>query len=284
VVELYTQQLVSIHKEIWSLEAELKTFNEQHLPLEEIGRRAILIRNWNAKRIEIKNKFAEAVNCIVKETKVSHLSQNNPTVAFLPKFNMTGNSIMYSKLFNFEKALAEYTGAPYVVATDGCTHAMELCLQYDQVKECSLSAYTYLSIPMLVHRLNISYTLTDEQWVGEYQLHGTRIWDSARRLERGMYRSGQMQCLSFGNTKPLQLGKGGAILLDDANAYKELSMMRGDGRDFNISPWPQQKIFKAGYHFCPTLELCELGTNLLPSINKAPEAVSYPDCRLLTIL
>jgi hypothetical protein len=86
VVELYTQQLVGIHKEIWSLESELKTFNEQHLPLEEIGRRAILIRNWNAKRVEIKNKFAEVINCTVREVKVSHLSQRNPTVAFLPKF------------------------------------------------------------------------------------------------------------------------------------------------------------------------------------------------------
>jgi len=86
IVESYAQELVKIHKEIWSLESELKTFNEQNLSLEEIGRRAIIIRNWNAKRIEIKNKFAVAVNCTVKEVKVSHLSQYNPTVAFLPKF------------------------------------------------------------------------------------------------------------------------------------------------------------------------------------------------------
>jgi hypothetical protein len=50
---------------------------------------------------------------------------------------------------------------------------------------------------MLMHHLNISHVLTSEEWTGEYQFHGTRIWDSARRLEPGMYRPGQMQCLSL---------------------------------------------------------------------------------------
>jgi len=35
----------------------------------------------------------------------------------------------FQKLFDFELALAEYTGAPYVVLTDGCTHALELCMR-----------------------------------------------------------------------------------------------------------------------------------------------------------
>lgn len=86
IVASYTEQLVSIHKEIWNLESELKTFNEHKLSFEELGRRAVKIRDWNAKRIEIKNKFAEAVGCQVKEIKVSHLSQQNSNVVFLPKF------------------------------------------------------------------------------------------------------------------------------------------------------------------------------------------------------
>ena len=34
----------------------------------------------------------------------------------------------FRALFDFEAALADYTGAPHVVLTDGCTHALELCL------------------------------------------------------------------------------------------------------------------------------------------------------------
>ena len=39
----------------------------------------------------------------------------------------------FSTLFEFEQALADYTGAPYAVATDCCTHAIELCLRMDCV-------------------------------------------------------------------------------------------------------------------------------------------------------
>ena len=44
--------------------------------------------------------------------------------------------------FDFEQALAEYTGAPYVVLTAGCTHAIELCMRYDRVQRTRFSAYT----------------------------------------------------------------------------------------------------------------------------------------------
>ena len=56
------------------LEKELKNGFEQTLPLEEIGRRAILIRNENALRVKIKNAIAEALGCEVKEIKQDHLS------------------------------------------------------------------------------------------------------------------------------------------------------------------------------------------------------------------
>ena len=74
VRELY-ENLKDIHRQIWSLEAELKSGREQELSLEEIGRRAISIRNWNNKRISIKNKIAELLNCNVRELKKDHLSE-----------------------------------------------------------------------------------------------------------------------------------------------------------------------------------------------------------------
>jgi len=187
----------------------------------------------------------------------------------------------FDTLFKFEQALAEYTGAPYVVLTDGCTHAIELCMRYDQVRECQFSAYTYLSVPMALTHLGIDYTMIDESWTGEYHFVNTRIWDSARRLERNMYRSGAMQCLSFGWTKPLQLGKVGAILLDDADAYQMLSRQRSDGRDLHI-PWQNETDLILGWHYCPTLELCVKGLELLPTIKPTAQPGIYPDCRKIS--
>lgn len=190
----------------------------------------------------------------------------------------------FDRLFKFEQDLAEYTGAPFAVVTDGCTHAIELCLRLDRPKFLAFTAFTYLSVPMLMHQLEINYVYTSEQWTGEYQFHGTRIWDSARRLEPGMYRPGQMQCLSFGYSKPMYLGKVGAILLDDEMAYHTLSAWRSDGRNLRIQPWEDQATFGVGYHYCPTLDDCERGSQLLPTVTPASQHVLYPDCRQVTIL
>ncbi len=184
----------------------------------------------------------------------------------------------FRALFDFEQALADYTGAPYVVVTDGCTHALELCLRYDHVRQTRFTAYTYLSVPMLMYHLDIRFTLCDQTWSGEYQFENTRIWDSARRLEPNMYRPGQFQCLSFGWTKPLQLGRVGAILLDDPVAYQLFSRQRADGRDLNI-PWQDETELILGWHYCPTLENCARGLELLPTIQPQSQTVEYPDLR-----
>ena len=189
----------------------------------------------------------------------------------------------FKTLFDFEEALAQYTGAPYVVVTDGCTHAIELCMRFDQVKNTSFTAYTYLSIPMLMHQLGIEYELTNNHWIGEYQFNGTRIWDSARRLEPNMYQQGQLQCLSFGHGKPLELGKCGAILTDDVEAYDQLSMMRSDGRNLRTLPWQNQITFGQGYHYCPTLEICKLGLEKLATHQPQCQSAVYPDCREILI-
>ena len=193
----------------------------------------------------------------------------------------------FKALFNFESALAEYTGAPYVVVTDGCTHALELCFRHDLIKSTAFTPFTYLSVPMLMHHLNIEYEFFGDnfphrqQWIGEYKFESTRIWDSARRLEKGMYNPGTMQCLSFGWTKPLQLGKGGAILLDDYEAYKKFSRQRADGRDLRI-PWEIENKLILGWHYCPTLELCERGLEMLPEIEPKSQPGVYPDLRKIS--
>lgn len=190
---------------------------------------------------------------------------------------------MFSKVREFESALAKFTGAPYAVMTDCCTHAIELCLRYDQVTRVLFPAHTYLSIPMTMHKLGIDYDYGDKAWIGEYQFIGTRIWDSARLLQEGMYREGQLQCLSFGYTKPLEIGRGGAILTDDVEIYDVLSQQRYDGRDLSVSPWEKQKTFHVGYHYKPTIEEAIKGLELLPSVDQTPKYHQYPDLREIII-
>ena len=191
---------------------------------------------------------------------------------------------MFDKILQFEAELCRYTGAPYAIMTDCCTHAIELCLRHERPSVVSFTAFTYLSVPMLMHKLGIKFHYVSEDWTGEYRLHGTRIWDSARRLERLMYRPGMMQCLSFGHGKPLQIGRGGAILLDDADVYRILLEQRYDGRDLTVSPWQDQRVFRVGYHYRPTIEEAEKGLDLLAALDEPPKYVSYPDLREISII
>jgi len=194
---------------------------------------------------------------------------------------------MFDKILEFEQALAKFTGAPYAIMTDCCTHAIELCLRYDRVRGLKMTPYTYLSIPMTMHKLGIDYVYMDEPeqtWTGEYNFVYTRVWDSARRLEADMYQAGQMQCVSFGHTKPLQIGHGGAILLDNKKAYNTMIKQRYDGRDLNITPWQSQKTFRLGYHYKPAIEDAVRGLELLEQYqSQAPVFVQYPDLRNITI-
>jgi dTDP-4-amino-4,6-dideoxygalactose transaminase len=185
----------------------------------------------------------------------------------------------FNKIKEFEQALGAFTGAPYVVMTDCCTHAIELCLRLEVPKRVEIPARTYISVPMTLRKLDTPYIFQDTDWVGEYQIVGTRIWDSARKLSVGMYRKGQLQCLSFGHDKPLSIGHGGAILLDDAQVYKILLAQRYDGRDLTISPWQDQKVFRMGYHYRPTIEDAVRGLELLPTVDQTVKYKQYPDLR-----
>lgn len=192
----------------------------------------------------------------------------------------------FDSIFKFESALAEFTGAPYAIMTDCCTHAIELCLRYQQIHYCEFTAFTYISIPMTMHKLGITYKLIPDYWTGEYKFYNTNIWDSARRLEQNMYRVGMMQCLSFGWDKPLAIGRGGTILLDDNLAYESIIRMRYDGRDLNTIPWIDQKEFHVGYHYKPTIEEAERGLELLEQLKvdkPQPKTVKYNDLRQITI-
>ena len=195
---------------------------------------------------------------------------------------------MFEAIERFEQALAKFTGAPYAVMTDCCTHAIELAFRLDRVKQCEFTPYTYLSVPMTMYKLGVDYqylTESEQTWKGEYHFYSTRIWDSARRLEHNMYREGTLQCLSFGYSKPVDAGRGGAILLDHVEDYDKLRQMRYDGRDLHTSPWQDQQVFRVGYHYRPTIEEAERALVQLNNYTSTePKFVAYPDLRDITIL
>jgi hypothetical protein len=70
----YVNQLYEVNGRIWDLESDIRKGKEGELGLEEVGRRAIMIRDFNKERINIKN----TINTIYKtgfiEKKINHAS------------------------------------------------------------------------------------------------------------------------------------------------------------------------------------------------------------------
>ena len=198
-----------------------------------------------------------------------------------------GTIVGFEKFTEFETALAEYTGAPHVVLTDCCTHAVELCLRLQGTGIATLPYRSYISIPMTMHKLNIQYQYdTEVEWKYEYRIGLTNIWDSARGFDKDMFRASQMQCLSFGHSKRLEIGHGGAILTSNKDYAEQLRRMAYDGRDLTISPWQNQKVFHVGYHYKPSIEDCEKGLYILANNKlktKESQKVAYPDLTKLEI-
>lgn len=192
----------------------------------------------------------------------------------------------FDAITDFEQSIAKYTGAPYAVVTDSCTHAIELCLRYldFEYERVTLPSKTYISVPMTLHRLRIPFKYSIIDWDTEYQLSPTRIWDSARRFERDMYRTGQFQCLSFGHTKPLDIGRGGAVLCDDKEAYEWLKLYVYDGRDLN-KPYYKQEYLHAGFHYKLNPEECIAGLNKMRNGDIKPSTkAQYPDISGIAII
>ena len=70
----YIERLIEINDKIWALEADIRQGKENKLGLEEVGRRAIAIRNNNKIRIQIKNEITKKFKEGFEEIKVNHAS------------------------------------------------------------------------------------------------------------------------------------------------------------------------------------------------------------------
>jgi hypothetical protein len=71
--DIFFNEMLEYHKNIWDLESAVRqgALDHDHA---EIGRRAIQIRDWNKKRIELKNTINALVGEGIKDVRKNHLS------------------------------------------------------------------------------------------------------------------------------------------------------------------------------------------------------------------
>tara|TARA_B100000029_G_C17242536_1_gene839619 strand:+ start:174 stop:773 length:600 start_codon:yes stop_codon:yes gene_type:complete len=192
----------------------------------------------------------------------------------------------FDAVTEFENKIAEYFSSKYAIATDCCTHAIELCLRYTEVPYLEVPTRTYISIPFLAKKLGIELRWRDEEWDDYYHLGGTNIIDAAVLWRKNSYIDKTFMCLSFQFQKHLNLGRGGMILTDDKEAAIKLKKMSYDGRNPN-APWREQNIQTIGYHYYMTPETAMIGLKKLPeAIATTPRkwiVTDWPDLRKMEI-
>jgi len=71
----WIKELYEVNGQIWDLESDIRKGKEKELGLEEVGRRAIAIRELNKKRISIKNKIVEETGIGFRDVKMNHASE-----------------------------------------------------------------------------------------------------------------------------------------------------------------------------------------------------------------
>ncbi|VVB82629.1 Uncharacterised protein [uncultured archaeon] len=69
-------RLYEINGKIWDLESDIRKGKENELGLEEVGKRAIAIRNLNGKRVGIKSEIVDKIGLGYKDIKINHASGN----------------------------------------------------------------------------------------------------------------------------------------------------------------------------------------------------------------
>ncbi len=183
----------------------------------------------------------------------------------------------------FEQRIAGFTGAPFAVACDCNTHAIELCLRRTGISDgLKVPHKTYPSIPMTLMHLGLKFQWSEEAWQGIYHLGHSKIYDASLRLKKNMYIKSTMMCLSFQFRKRLPIGRGGMILLDNEGDYQWFKKAVHDGRTPGAL-WKSDSIDMLGFHYYMTPDDAARGILLMEECLKDTEDLggsdSYPDIR-----
>lgn len=195
----------------------------------------------------------------------------------------------------FERLLCEFTGAPYAIAVDNCSSAIQAALEcilfYNPKikKEVAIPKATFIQVPYAIRQagfkpvpdpaFNQDRFINDSYWLhGEYEIGSTGVWDSALVLNERMYKAGAIQCLSFtGKYKHLKLGKAGAILLDNPMYDDWLRRVTYCGRHY-VSYHEDTFDLPIGHNYYLHPMIAALGCQLIGGVprNSPPLRLPYP--------
>ncbi len=209
---------------------------------------------------------------------------------------------------DFERALCEYTGAPYAVTTTSCTMALTLAVAWHlknmnghsdfnaenwQTYRVEIPKRTYVGVPYAIREAGGRPTFRDESWLGVYQLRPLPVWDAARWFTGGMYAAeqytaapGVMLCVSFHWLKTLGIQQGGAILHDDAEVDEWLRRARFDGRAEGVAPKDDSFPLERAWHAYMAPETAAAGLVRLAALPKHNDPIpndDYPDLSTLRV-
>jgi len=179
---------------------------------------------------------------------------------------------IYKITEDFEKALSDYTGAPYAVTVDNMSNALFLALYYEKNVKKSIESdtitipcRTYPSVPCeIIHAgLKVDFEPVEGKTIkGMYRLKGSNVWDSALSFTADMYKPEQNICVSFtGPYKHFKLSKGGAILTDSLDAYHWFKRARYSGR--RECSYHDDNLDMIGWNFYMMPELAARGLLLM---------------------
>ena len=202
----------------------------------------------------------------------------------------------YLIVSDFENRLAEWCGSKYCVCVESGTAAIFLSLQYrkkqkGELGKVTIPKHTYNSVACsIIHSGGKIGFWNGLNWEGYYGIYPLDIFDAALRFKKNMYdnvmiKNNGLMCLSFHIKKHLPIGRGGAILLDDAEAYEWLKLARFDGRE--QIPIREQKEFKVlGWNMYMSVEQAARGIELFEVLRRkhpdglpdlSTEDQGYPD-------
>jgi len=192
----------------------------------------------------------------------------------------------FESIYELENQIANFFNAPFAVAVDSCTHAIELSLRLKNIEILELPKHTYVGIAMLANKLGTRLEFVDNEWKDFYEIGNTKVIDAAVLWKKNSYIPNSFMCLSFQYQKHINIGRGGMILTDSQSSYKELTKMSYDGRERNI-PWREQNISTIGYHYYMTPEYAKTGLEIFKEKKdlepKSWSYLDYPDLSKMTI-
>jgi hypothetical protein len=179
---------------------------------------------------------------------------------------------VYDITNEFERRLADYTGAPYVITLDNQSNGLFLALYYEnyvkksiKIDTITIPNRTYPSVPCeIIHAgLKVKFRQVEGKTIkGAYNLEGSNVWDSALSFTSKMYKPNSYMCISFtGPYKHFKLSKGGAILTDDYDANLWFRRARYSGR--RECSYHDDNLDMLGWNFYMMPELAARGVLLM---------------------